>query len=613
MIATQAVQRSYGRLWVAVLLVTPLVTWAATPDDVPAEKRAATEAKTVESVREALQREVYGLTADREQLLRQASEADPESPLPHWYLGQVRSADGKWQAVDAQPTSREAQLTREYQALRATKKDDANGNRQLADWCLKHSLKQQERAHLNRLLDLGSTQTEVRTRLGMVRVNDQWFDKEALAREQQRQTALRELHTRWLPNITQLAAQVTSPDTKKRTAAVDEVLAIRDAGLLSLLQSVFAPRGEEHQLLVLKVCERISDPTATDLIARQAVLSPSPKIREAAMALLKDRDQAAFVPLLISAMYSPVELRVSSVLLPNGAIATRRAFWREGAQQHEVVVSDQIVTGTRIGRSSPGTQADLRDQMFRTVETRQAQAERNVAAENALNAQRNQRIGEVLSAATGEQLGVDAAAWWKWWSELNDAPLSQKGVVSNYSREVNRLVSRDVPVVSISPTATPTSWSVTRRYDCFAAGTPIWTDQGPTSIENLRIGDLVLARDVETGELAYKPVMRTMIRPKHELKLVTVGDDVFECTPGHLFWVSGEGWVRARDLQSGKILHTATGPVTVTNVDDGRAAETHNLRVADFGTFFVGQQKILSHDVTTRQPTRAVVPGLQPE
>ena len=31
--------------------------------------------------------------------------------------------------------------------------------------------------------------------------------------------------------------------------------------------------------------------------------------------------------------------------------------------------------------------------------------------------------------------------------------------------------------------------------------------------EEIRIGDRVLAQDVETGELAYKPVLQTTIRP----------------------------------------------------------------------------------------------------
>ena len=39
--------------------------------------------------------------------------------------------------------------------------------------------------------------------------------------------------------------------------------------------------------------------------------------------------------------------------------------------------------------------------------------------------------------------------------------------------------------------------------------------------------------------------------------------------------------------------------------------KAHNLVVADFNTYFVGQRKILVHDVTPRRPTTSIVPGLK--
>lgn len=57
--------------------------------------RPVDSAKTREQVQEALQREVYGLSAERNQLLSAASEAEPLSSLPRWYQGQVQGADGQ--------------------------------------------------------------------------------------------------------------------------------------------------------------------------------------------------------------------------------------------------------------------------------------------------------------------------------------------------------------------------------------------------------------------------------------------------------------------------------------------------------------------------------------
>jgi hypothetical protein len=83
-----------------------------------------------------------------------------------------------------------------------------------------------------------------------------------------------------------------------------------------------------------------------------------------------------------------------------------------------------------------------------------------------------------------------------------------------------------------------------------------------------------------------------------------------EATGGHVFWASGKGWMKARDLQPERRLHTILGTVDVDHVEPGEPQETFNLVVADFHTYFVGQAKILTHDNTIRRPTTCVVPGL---
>ncbi len=585
---------SYRVVGLIGLLMVPASLLSATPEPAPAEQ--SKEGR--EAVREALQREVYGLAADREQLLLRAVEAEPKAALPRWYLGQVQSADGKWQSIGKLPSAREGQLWREYRDLRDTKLDDAAGNLALAEWCARKELKQQERAHLLRSLSLNPNQAEVRQRLGLVRVGDQWLEPTILARVQQRQAAARAANNHWVPIVTKLAPQVSSPNIAKRTAAVDQVLAIADAGALPALQAILAPRGEEQQLLVLQVCANLADPSATDLIARHAVVSPSLKIRQTAAEMLKTRDQAAYVPLLISAMYSPVVARAEAISLPDGAIGLRQGFWREGADQQELLITDtriepvESIAAWRLGQTDL---VERRDRALLAAIRTAAQAEQAVAEQNRLTALRNDRVAWALTIATGELLPAQPDAWWKWWTDLNEISLPDgKSLLTAYRS--NRLqVTNPLEVA---------------RHECFVAGTPVTTDQGPIAIERIRIGDLVLARDVDSGELAYKPVLRTTLRPQRQLVRLTVGREVFESTGGHLFWVSGEGWVRARDLRPGCVLHTAAGPVRVMEAAEGPVAPTYNLIVADFNTYFVGEQKLLSHDVTAQQPTRAIVPGL---
>ena len=72
----------------------------------------------------------------------------------------------------------------------------------------------------------------------------------------------------------------------------------------------------------------------------------------------------------------------------------------------------------------------------------------------------------------------------------------------------------------------------------------------------------------------------------------------------------GEGWEKSRKLQPGMKLQTSQGPLTVSSVSDGTRDVTHNLVVDGFHTYFVGADRILSHDNTIHQATDLVVPGL---
>lgn len=145
---------------------------------------------------------------------------------------------------------------------------------------------------------------------------------------------------------------------------------------------------------------------------------------------------------------------------------------------------------------------------------------------------------------------------------------------------------------------------------CFAAGTKVQTLLGPTPIEQVKVGDQVLSQNPDTGELAYKPVLLTTIRPATTLFALDVGGEKIRATGGHLFWVAGMGWVKARDLKPGYELHGPTGALQLAAVTEGEAEPAYNLVVADFHTYVVGEHQVLSHDNTLRQPTRAIVPGL---
>ena len=118
------------------------------------------------------------------------------------------------------------------------------------------------------------------------------------------------------------------------------------------------------------------------------------------------------------------------------------------------------------------------------------------------------------------------------------------------------------------------------------------------------------AQNVATGELAYKPVLKTTLRPPVALLDLVFAGAHLQCSGGHPFWVIGKGWTKARQLSEGCHLHAVNGSVPLRSIRTTGEAQLHNLIVADFHTYFVTDAKLLTHDNTIRHPTTAPVPGL---
>jgi len=215
---------------------------------------------------------------------------------------------------------------------------------------------------------------------------------------------------------------------------------------------------------------------------------------------------------------------------------------------------------------------------------------KNIRTENQQNSRLNNDIADLLGKVTDSSIHEFPEYWWKWWATRIEVDTQEK---------VNRkVVEAD-------------EWEVLHlNMSCFVAGTPVWTERGAIPIEQLRVGDRALSKDVETGEVAYRPIIRTTTREPKPLVVINLGVEQITSTGGHPFWVAGEGWVRARQLKAGQILHTPTGTMTIESVSETDDDKTYNLVVDGFHTYFVGMSQVLVHDVSITSPTDAVVPGL---
>lgn len=115
-------------------------------------------------------------------------------------------------------------------------------------------------------------------------------------------------------------------------------------------------------------------------------------------------------------------------------------------------------------------------------------------------------------------------------------------------------------------------------------------------IEEIRAGDLVLARNEVTGELASKRVVRTFQRTSDHIRELTIrsasgGLQTIETTDEHPFWVTDSGWVSSAQLRPGAaLLDSEGGTATVVanaHIPRSDGVPVYNFEVDDWHTYHV--------------------------
>ena len=138
--------------------------------------------------------------------------------------------------------------------------------------------------------------------------------------------------------------------------------------------------------------------------------------------------------------------------------------------------------------------------------------------------------------------------------------------------------------------------------NCFIAGTLVATADGLKPIEDIEVGDEVLAYDPETGEQAYKPVVRLFRNETDKWYHVHVNEQDITCTTEHPFYVADiDEFVPAKDLKAGQHVLLSDGSYTVIDgilVEELSTPETtYNFEVEDYHTYYVSEDKVLVHNM----------------
>ena len=185
------------------------------------------------------------------------------------------------------------------------------------------------------------------------------------------------------------------------------------------------------------------------------------------------------------------------------------------------------------------------------------------------------------------------------------------------------------------------------QNDGFPTGTEIHIDGGRLDISDIKVGYHVLAKNLETGEVALKKVTRVFEhgeRPLLSFIYVPVKNDLdrqeilkcvdkagidgisrfwyefgtFKVTEQHPIWITNKGWTPAKDIKQGDCfelcynfpndwvleaelaaledrLNTAKMGVVVL-IEAAEPDEVYNIEVEDFHTYFVDTFGVLVHN-----------------
>lgn len=601
--------------FILAIAVSTNIAVADNPDR-PGEDRSFNE-----QLGDAFRAEIQGSPEGREKLLHSALSEDPSLYLARWHLGQIE-LNGVWIDFSERPQQLASDdALAKYRTIRGQYENTSKGQLELANWCRSQGLVDREKVHLMVALERSDNPNDpaLRKRLGYRQVGSTWRTQAEI--DAIRQSNLEyEKHLRhWLPKIQKLAVQLSSRRTAIRKRAEADLKAITAREALPALEIVLGQAGLEAGRLLVEILGEFPSHQAADSLARLAVLSPWKVIRDEAIDQLQSRPYGAYVPELLSTLRTPVAAKVRLVIGSRG-VHLLEQFSSETQTAHQVLDRSTSNFTRALGQRRFSRQGDVQGDQSRiararanttlAVQLKAAETQQVVDAQNRQTEAWNSRVCGVLANATGTRLPSDPGQWWEWWSDYNQLTDQEKEYqYSTYQETYVQDVSVRNPIRQPRSEPRPRN----RPCECLVAGTPIWTDRGAVPVEAVEVGDFVLTKNPETGELNYHPVQATTIRDNEPVMKVVTSTGSIRGTGGHTFWISGHGWMKLRDVKPGQRFHGVSGPVEILSLEEDGEEKTYNLLVPKTHTYFVGEGLVLSHDVTVAEPVDTIIPGfIQP-
>lgn len=557
-------------------------------------------------VQQALQAELIGDSELRTAKLREVLTNNGEDETARWHAGFV-NFENRWiPARIAHQAVAESKPIAEYRLLRDQYSSSFDGQIWLARWCRSRKLADRERLHWFNVLKIDPSNKEARLRLTVQEFGGRLVTADELQQWKNLMRQHRESLDEWTPKMTRWLLTIEMAESASDNDGWNSMIKITDPTAVAAMEMLFDEQKHAAKKSIVLALGNIQEQNATDALIRIALKVKDPSLVDLVTNQLTQRSWFGYVPTMLSYLETPVKYQYSIRTWRNTVygqwLATKENFHASVAYSKSFHSQVPVITrkndDLRLNRSGYYPDTDNKKQLKAINKESSLQVQkisRMIAKVERGNRQRsnlNQRIYHVLETATGERLGSNPKDWWEWWADHNEYFIKEE----KPEYYVHRSHHRETPVrISF--------------ISCFVAGTPVWTDCGPLPIEQLRVGDRVLSQDSDSGELGYKLVLDTTIRPASPTLRIRVGNESIDSTLGHPFWVVGQGWKMAKLLKVGDRLHSVNGGRVIDAIEPGEELPAYNLVVHETNNYFVSKQQILVHDNTPRDGSKQPLPG----
>lgn len=606
----------------------------------PSDKKLARQA-----VEKALKIEAAGgEDAARQAALQEALTIDKNFAPARSIRGEIFD-NGKWLTIEEAAAKRgNHPYLRGYEKKRRETRDTEEGNWEVAAWCEQHSLWLQKYAHLCRVLELNPKNIPARMALGWRQTEYGWISPEQVTADLRFENEAKYSVLKFGNKIDEIIRNLKSPNEGVVARGADDLAKLTDPAAVIAIEQMMSSKSESLANQAIDKISSIPQPAATRSLLRHALYHPNAKVRGHGSEQLVKREAQGWAPALLALIRSEIALELRPDFSTTGdLIGLRHVFSQENRTSNDTLINDHaylqfvnqhlVGTANRDGFSSrvwDSSQANFIefdqvqttifatllsisnhnekiDQQLRiaqhakqtTMSTASAVAQYNATAEII-----NSRAFQIIDRYANKKVGDKPTEYWDWWQaekKWGNSSYRPKNVVY---QQTGTASYRDYHGYRLTP--------ITKI--CLVGSTIVSLQQGPKPIKQVRIGDLVYCKNVESGGIQIAPVTGvTESKELTKLLAIRVGNETIECSEGHEFFISGKGWMKACDMKAGDFLHAAEGPIRIESIAESGKAPVYNLVVANYSNYFVGEGKILSHDLTERAENYYLVPGLAPE